>query len=480
MTLHVQCPHCDQVNALTPSGAVRYAGHALECAQCGEEFVVPRTLAAERAGNAPLMGEIVRAAPRDAAEGAGGAARIDRILGAEVTAGAYPMPAATASEFFPRAPGDAALAVNAALTVKVAATGPASSNAASGTGAASAASAASSEVARGDQTIDGITPPDAAAPPALPWTQVEPTTFPAPDAEEVAEPAPAEVTLGRYGFTELLNPDDPPAAPPPPTINWLAAASAASAIFGLFIPIVPGLLAIVLGLTALGRTRWSRVGATALAAGGVLVGFLGLVLGTAVFNQRVLPALEKARDAAMGLAGAGSAGATTAGDPAGAAAGEACEAHFRAIYRGIATHRRANAGRFPDRLDELALDRAAGQDLLACAAIRSTAGLLSNASAVGTRADASTPGNADSTATADPARAADVARTYVYTAAGLAASAPAQSVLLYEPLAAHGGGAGIRVLFADGRIAQVGAAEAQQATRRLAAGTNPPWPDTAR
>src|SRR4051794_18267423 len=76
MTVHVQCPHCDQVNALSFDGAARLAGGELECGQCGEMFIVPRNVTSDRTQRSLVIGEVIRA---------------------EVTAGAYPLPSASAA-----------------------------------------------------------------------------------------------------------------------------------------------------------------------------------------------------------------------------------------------------------------------------------------------------------------------------------------------------------------------------------------------
>jgi prepilin-type processing-associated H-X9-DG protein len=62
--------------------------------------------------------------------------------------------------------------------------------------------------------------------------------------------------------------------------------------------------------------------------------------------------------------------------------------------------------------------------------------------------------------------------SYVYAARGFSASASAETVLAYEPLANHGDGANI--LWGDGSVEFVDAIKAQKIISQVESGTNPP------
>src|ERR1041385_1411022 len=82
-----------------------------------------------------------------------------------------------------------------------------------------------------------------------------------------------------------------PAYEPDPG-SKLATASLICALIGLFIPFVPAIVAIVLGIIALVRIHRGKAEGASLASGGIALGCAGLVIGSGIFYQRVMPIIE--------------------------------------------------------------------------------------------------------------------------------------------------------------------------------------------
>jgi len=216
----------------------------------------------------------------------------------------------------------------------------------------------------------------------------------------------------------------------------LAAASMIFGIIGLLVPIVPGAIAILLGLIATWRIYRGKATGASLAAGGVAIGAAGMLLSGAIFMPRILPAIDRMRYAASSQA--------------------LCVDHFRAIERALQDHAAANDGKFPDSVADLVESGALKAEALICPAGSDTKAVGLNAAE--TAARIRNGGHC----------------SYIYVGMGLTKTAPQECVLLYEPMNVHRD-EGIRVLFVDGRIEKIGKIEAARAVERLSRGMNPPW-----
>ena len=220
----------------------------------------------------------------------------------------------------------------------------------------------------------------------------------------------------------------------------LATASLICALVGMIVPIVPAALAIILGIIALVRIHRGRAEGASLATGGVALGCAGLIIGSAVFYQKVLPIVSAMRQTGI------------------VSIHSECPDHFKAINEAIVKYAAAHQGKLPDRLDDLVAANLLTAEQLVCQ-------LSNDTVAAGT----------------DAAQILEHLRTghhisYTYTGTGLTTQSPPECVLLYEPLDRHNAD-GIRVLFADGRVQTIGKIESSKAIARLKSGQNPPWSD---
>jgi hypothetical protein len=216
----------------------------------------------------------------------------------------------------------------------------------------------------------------------------------------------------------------------------LAAASMIFGIIGLLVPIIPGAIAILLGIIAAVRISRGKAQGASLAAGGIAIGAAGMLLSSVLLYPRIVPAYERWRYASSSQA--------------------VCVDHFRAIEKAVHDYAAAHDGAFPQSLADVVADGTLDADALICAA-------TSDVKAAGTT----------------PAEIAKKLRSgrhcsYVYVGKGLSKSSPAECVLLYEPLNVHRD-EGLRVLFVDGRVQKIGAIESAKAIERLSHDINPPW-----
>jgi predicted Zn finger-like uncharacterized protein len=285
-------------------------------------------------------------------------------------------------------------------------------------------------------------PGQGAAPPRI--APAQPAPFNPPELTAGAYPAPA-IAPTAYAVPPM--PMAMAAAQPqydlratysddPDGTGW-AIASILCALVGLLVPIVPGAIAILLGLIALFRAKSSRTFAGGgLALSGIASGILTILFGSAVLHNYVMPAIANARSAAV--------------------RDVSCSQHLDQISRALQAYASKHDGHFPDQVGALVACGDLQAEMLICPRTGDTV------------APGTTPAH----------RAEAIAKgghcSYVYCGSGLTKDSPAESVLMYEPLDRHKE-KGITVIFADGRVAPIGEVEAAKALRRLSAGQNPPW-----
>lgn len=182
-------------------------------------------------------------------------------------------------------------------------------------------------------------------------------------------------------------------------------------------------------------------GAPAPASGGnklliiVLVALLGgavLVCGCMV--SILLPSLNRAREQANRVK---------------------CASNMRMIANAVQMYANQNRGVFPDTLDRLITAGFVQSDVFVCPSSSDTAA----------------PGSDNKTQAANLQRGGHL--SYVYVGKGLNTRAPANAVLAYEPMTNHSND-GTNILFADGTVQFVKAAQAQQIIAEVQAGKNPP------
>lgn len=230
----------------------------------------------------------------------------------------------------------------------------------------------------------------------------------------------------------------PQEAPMPPNYaqmqtNGLASASLILGVLGLIVPLVPGLLAIVLGMVALRRARDTDVGAGA-ALSGIATGTLGLIVSGSLMVTYVMPAITQARETSRAAM---------------------CVENLRKIGQSMRTFAELNGGRFPDKLQTAVASGHLKPELLVCPE--------SN--------DSVAPGVTMTDQSTHLHKGKHV--SYTYVGDGLTTQSAPECVLMYETLDRHG--EGMHVLFVDGRVQFIGKVEAYKASARLNDGVNPPW-----
>jgi prepilin-type processing-associated H-X9-DG protein len=278
--------------------------------------------------------------------------------------------------------------------------------------------------------------------------------FTVPPPEGMAAPAPAAPARPAARPMQAA-PSSPPPLPQrsamemyeermhegPPENNGWAKGALVAGIAGVFIPVVPALLAVGLGIAGLIKARRPNVGGKGIAILGMSIGVAAMVLHAMI----VIAAVPKVK--------------------AVVAVGKrvVCTAHLAMIGEMLNQYSKANNGAYPDSMETLLLTTPnMHPTFLVCPATDDTP--APGATSTEQAAALKTPGHF----------------SYVYLGKGrTAATQPAEKtkyadvVIMYEPPANHGNG-GMNVLWGDGRISYVDARSATKILSELQAGRNPP------
>jgi len=256
--------------------------------------------------------------------------------------------------------------------------------------------------------------------------------------QELIPPAPA-------GSPSPLPPAYPPGAQSPlpygtyagggptTTSGW-AITSLIVGIVGLCIPFIGPIIAIVAGILGILRTGDPRVRGRGLAIAGVTLGGLGLLFSLAVVPLQlslILPALNRAREQANRIK---------------------CASNMKQIGLAAIMYANNHNRQFPDSLETLLSDQDLTSAVFVCPSSRDVPAAGPTTRAV--LADLKKPGH----------------ESFIYVGSGLMSdTAGPNDVVLYEPLADHGN-EGMNVLFGDGAVKWLTAAEAQPILRQETAG----------
>ncbi len=194
-----------------------------------------------------------------------------------------------------------------------------------------------------------------------------------------------------------------------PRTSGLAITALVLGILGLvsscfLIGVVPGIVAIVLGIIGISQTSDPKVGGRGLAIGGLVTGILATLIVPVMAISILLPSLNRARETANRVK---------------------CASNMRQI--GLATILYADSepgGAFPPSFDELLLTQDITADVFVCPSTNDAAGTVPLG-----------PGTL----------------SYVWAGAGLTSRASAETPLIFEPLSNHTND-GSNVLFADAHV----------------------------
>jgi prepilin-type processing-associated H-X9-DG protein len=215
----------------------------------------------------------------------------------------------------------------------------------------------------------------------------------------------------------------------PQQSNGLAVGSLVMGIVGFIIPVIGGLVAIVLGILGLTKTKDPRVGGKGMAIAGIIIGAVSMVV-TPCCISILLPSLNRARETANRVK---------------------CASNMKQIGNALLVYANANRGQYPpDLVTLLNNSPALGVDTMTC------------------------PSSSDTPATSAATLNAGGHLSYIYVP-GMTTRASSNAVLLYEPLTNHTND-GINILFGDGHVEFLLRAQAQPIITAVESGQNPTLP----
>lgn len=269
----------------------------------------------------------------------------------------------------------------------------------------------SSAAGGGPPAVPGGPPPSFAGPPNYP---------PAPGYPPVPGYAPPG-----YGY----QPYPPPARP---TSGWATAAL----IFGILsfcLPILGSLLGIIFGIVGLFKTSDNRASGRGMAIAGLVLSIITLVVLPVPISM-LLPTINRAREQANRVK---------------------CAADMRNLAQAMLMYANANEGQYPENLGGLLkTDPSLSPDVFVCPS------------------DDKTPPDHSSPQKEAAEIASGQHTSYIYLGKGLDVHAPADTVLICEPLENHAR-QGMNVVFGDGHVQFLDRYQAQTILDERAAGTFP-------
>jgi prepilin-type processing-associated H-X9-DG protein len=297
-----------------------------------------------------------------------------------------------------------------------------------------------------------VPPPEGMAAPARPTTAARPMQA----APSSPPPLPQRSAMEMY--EERMHEG-------PPENNGWAKGALVAGIAGVFVPVVPALLAIGLGIAGIIKARKPNVGGKGIAILGMSIGLLAMVMHVLL----VITLVPKVKTViAVGKK-------------------VVCTVHLAAIQGSLEQYCKANRGAYPDSIETLMKNSPnLHPTFLVCPSTNDTP---APGATTGEQVKAlKSPGHMSyvyvgkgQIASTRPAgEAEDDSTDETTTSTTQPVPAPAVGkhphsdvVIMYEPPANHGGG-GMNVLWGDGRISYVDAASATKLISELKAGHNPP------
>ncbi|HEY8665921.1 MAG TPA: H-X9-DG-CTERM domain-containing protein [Tepidisphaeraceae bacterium] len=130
-----------------------------------------------------------------------------------------------------------------------------------------------------------------------------------------------------------------------------------------------------------------------------------------------------------------------------------CGSNLRQIGQAMMLYANEHHGKYPDMIEEL-LDEDFGAEILVCPSTNDTKAIGATTQAIA--ANVATPGHL----------------SYIYLGKGFTSQCLPNTVLCYEPVTNHGDGS--NVLFGDGHVEFMSAAQMKKIIADLNAGRNPP------
>ncbi|MGB7160227.1 MAG: DUF4190 domain-containing protein [Tepidisphaeraceae bacterium] len=208
--------------------------------------------------------------------------------------------------------------------------------------------------------------------------------------------------------------------------NPLAVTSLVLGILGFVIPVIPSLIAIVLGILGISKTKDPRVGGKGFAVAGIVTGALGFVILPCLISI-LLPSLNRARETANRVK---------------------CASNMKQIGQALLLYGNNNRGQYPPDLATLLNNSPLMIDTTVC------------------------PSSNDTPAAGPAQLNAGGHLSYVYVS-GQSTSSSFEAILLYEPLTNHDND-GINILFGDGHVEFLRRTDAEPLITAVEAGQNPP------
>ena len=219
--------------------------------------------------------------------------------------------------------------------------------------------------------------------------------------------------------------------PPRQDSNGMAVASLIFGIIGIFIPVIPSIIGLILGFIGLSKTKDPRVGGKGLAIAGIAVSVASFFMAGCMLSI-LLPSLNRARETANRVK---------------------CASNMRQIGQALLLYGNDNRGVYPADFGPLLLTQEITSEVFCCPSTNAT--------------PAAPGGTAQQAVVALPQHC-----SYIYLP-GHNINATADTVIVYEPITNHDGD-GCNFLWGDGHVSFESKQTAAAMIRSLEAGQNPP------